>query len=279
MRCGEGADDGDRAARHIAARDFRAGAFIYIPHQPAGVIHAADAGVDDPHLADDPAGGERPEQPGVVAAAAGQVADGVPVAVELRAIRRCLRPDRHPVGVRIGGSGADAHLPIAIGVEVQAFVQLVADAGIGAAHPGGTGAQQIRVAERPEIPRLRRRGRGIRPPIPVQVIADGIQLLQGIHIDQIVVVRVVAHPALRIAGRHGVLARGAEVPNRRVPVGVNPGVARGGLQLERGLDLGGASGPVGLADAGGGVPGENAVAVGDDAGGGMVRMDFADQSA
>ena len=243
---GAAASGGYGSALHVAGGHRRSG--THLPYQNAGVAQGAHSGRQHPHIPDHPAVGQVGEQSAVEAPGGDvdrQIGDGMALAVKRRGILP-RPPDRRPVGVGVGGGYAAA----SVGVEIQVGRKLVALAGCGAAHPR-TRRRQIPAGERPGVGDIF--PGGARQPVAVQVVADGVQLVQGIDVNQVVVVGVVIHhrrPLRRGVGR-GVLAGRAEVPGVvgesvavqiDVPVGVNPGVRRGRLQLRGGLPRGGVGG-------------------------------------
>ena len=120
-----------------------------------------------------------------------EIADGMPVPVEDRLERRiCLRADGFPAAAAVPVGVPGVGLPAAVGVEVQVGGQLVAVAAIirRAAHAAG------RIGEGGVVVGLV--AGGYRS-IPVQVPADGVQLGQGLDLDQAVIVGVVVHHVRR----------------------------------------------------------------------------------
>ena len=234
-----GGGGGDHAALGVAGADR--GPRPDLPGQGADERpDAAHPRVHHPHIPDRPRGVDDVEQPAVERAAGdGQVGDGMAVAVEHRGVDPA---DGGPVGVGIRGG----HRAAAVGVEVQILLQFVAGAdAAGAAHPGVGG--DVAGRERPHI----RRGGGGRRPVAVQIPTDGVQLIQIRDLDQpVIVVIVVEHPLIG-AVQPGVVAGRAEMPGVvdegvrvqvDVPVGVDAGVAGGGLQLRCGVAGGGDDG-------------------------------------
>ena len=206
------------------------------------------------------AGAERREQPVVRGAAADeQVADHVALAVERgvevrRVRRRRVRADGQPaaaavvVGVARVAGAAGVGGPVAVGVEVQIVLQLVAGAVVvvgvggagGAAHVGAVVAERLAPA---------RGVAGGRSAVAVQIPAHGVQLGEGADLDQAVVVVVVVaaleHRVGAAVAQRRVVRAGAEVPGGLAgivvvvhvhvrPGGVDAGGAGGGSQLARG---------------------------------------------
>ena len=236
--------------RHRARRPHRRCAAPALPGQRRRAPAAVHPGVRQPQRPHRRRRAQRREQADVGAAAVDeQVADHVAVAVERgrevgRVRRRCGRADRVPavaaVVVRVAKVAGTVRVRavVAIGVEVQVLVQLVASAAGGrAAHAGRRVVEGTLV-----LVLVAGRGRAV----AVQVPADGVQLAQAADFDQAVVVAVIiAALQAGVMGaviQHGVLRTGAEVPRvlaRRavpvdvqiVPVRVDAGGGRGRLQL------------------------------------------------
>ena len=144
--------------------------------QGAGLLPAArpdgHIGRGQPHIADDPAGAQRIEQPGVSAPGRDvdrQVGDGMPPAVKRRGIQGA---DGGPVGERIRGG----HAVHPVGIEIQVAGQFVAEAPVRAAQPrrggAGGGSGKIPAGERPGVGYVIAGSVG--QPVAVQVVADGV---------------------------------------------------------------------------------------------------------
>ena len=192
------------AVMHPAARFRRS-------HQNAGAAlvgvaprAAGHIGVHQPHIPHHRPALQFGEQPGIarVAVVHQHIVDFVAVAVKDRPIVA----QRRKVGVGIRGGDR----PAPIGVKIQILGQFVphADPG-GAAHPGA-GAFDVR----PDKP-LAVSGivaGGGQDAVAVQVVTDGVQLVQGGYVDQPVVILVVIHDAARRGVDRGPLVGGSEPP-------------------------------------------------------------------
>ena len=174
---------GDRSAGGVAGAHRAAGGDFAGQHADAAEPPpAAHAGVDEPQIPDHGAALQTAEQPGELAAVGdGQAGDGMAVAIE----NRPVTVDGRPVGVGVGG----CNHPVAVGVEVQIRIQLVAGAAARrAAHPGAGNREGKRGSVGGGVGRRR-------IPVAVQVPADGVQLVQIDHFDQPVIVAVIVdHP-------------------------------------------------------------------------------------
>ena len=173
-----------------------------------------------------------------------EAGDGMPVALKFGVISAARGADRLPAGAAALAEG-----------EVGA--QLVARAGSGAA-----GAVSAGAGESPVVGAII--AVVVRRPVPVQIVAHRIQVRQGVQVNQVVVVPVVIPPLgdarHRPVSEDGVVLPVAEVPgvvgagdvvHIHIPVGVDAGVAGGGLQVGGGLAFGG--GGVGVVGHSGGL--------------------------
>ena len=203
---------GHRAARGVAGGNL-AGAIAHqnAHHPPA----AAHVGVNHPQIPDHPVSAQDIEQPGKAASVDGQVADGMPIAVKGGIV---TPPDRIPIRESIRGSHRHA-----IGGEVQIRRQLIPGATHSAPHPRTRG-RQIPAGERPGVGDIRAGGR--RQPVAVQVMADGVQLVQRCHVNQPIVIPVIIrhHRPLRRRVQCRVLPGAGSEP---------PGVVREIILIQR----------------------------------------------
>ena len=223
---GKGAARGVAGAYHAVGLDLPG----QDPEECRAAVHLR---INHPQIPDRPAAAQDIEQPPVHRPAADrQVADGMPVAVKHRGVSS---PDRRPVGVGIRGSHRHP-----VGGEVQIRRQFVPGAvPRRTAHPPA--GSPVVAGERPEIAGGSGGGGDA---VAVQIPADGVQLVQIADFDQPVIVAIVVNRPLVGAVQRRVLGGGAEVPGVviesiavqvDVPIFVDAGVPRGGLELGGGV--------------------------------------------
>ena len=226
---------GHRTRRVAVA--YRPGA---VPRQRAHIVLPRHSRGVQPDALQPPAAAQPPEQAHIVRSAAGdeQVGDGMPVADELGGVGIGGVPNGQPArpAVPVCRIARFGNGVVIVFVKVQAGPQLVPRAGRRAAH----------FSLRPHKGRpISRRPRRRRRPVPIQVIANGVQTRQVVNVNQIVVIPVVIPlrrpPRARVFQRR-ILIRHPEIPriiapggivHIDVPVGVNARVAHGLLQPRR----------------------------------------------